>query len=100
VNLRRSSREIKDADDLRVSNSIVEWHGGNRFRLREYQSFVASDDRLTRLFGAYGRVAEKLEDRRLSIEFYADAECELLPGDRYRVIDLRPGKPGDAANWW
>ena len=33
-------------------------------------------------------------------KFVASAECELLPGDRTRVIDLTPGKPGDADKWW
>jgi hypothetical protein len=95
-----TSRDVAQKDDLRVSNSIVDWHGRNRFLLREYRSFVASDDKLAKLLGAYGRVAEKLDDGNLVIEFYADAECELLPGDRYRVIDLRPRKPGDSENWW
>jgi hypothetical protein len=37
-------------------------------------------------------VTEKLDDGRLAVEFSAEAECELLSGDRYRVIDLRAGK--------
>lgn len=94
-----TGRDVRDGDDLHVRNAIVEWHRGNRFRLREYALFVGSDDRLAKLFGAYGRVAEKLEDGRLSIAFSADAECELLPGGRYRVIGLEPGKPGDADGW-
>jgi hypothetical protein len=31
---------------------------------------------------------------------YADAECELLPGDRTSVIGIKPGKPDDADSWW
>jgi hypothetical protein len=95
-----TSRDVKQEDDLRVFNAIVEWHSGNRFLLREYRSFVADDDSLVKLFGKFGRVSEKLDGGRVAIEFYADAECETLPGDRYRVVDLRPGKPGDADDWW
>ncbi|PWT84308.1 MAG: hypothetical protein C5B56_15860 [Proteobacteria bacterium] len=95
-----TSRETTGADNLRQRISIVDWHVGNRFGLREARSFVASDDALARQFGTYGRVVEKLDDGRLVIEFFADAECELLPGDRYRVIDLKPGRPGDADTWW
>jgi hypothetical protein len=95
-----TGRDVTNEDDLRVFNSIVEWHPGNRFLLREYRSFVADDDSLAKLVGKYGRVSEKLPDGRLEIQFYADAECEILPGDRYRVVDLRPGKPGDADDWW
>jgi hypothetical protein len=94
-----TSREVTDADDLRVRNSIVEWQDGNRFLFREYLSFVAEDDRLAKLLGSYGRVTEKLDGGKLVVEFDADAECALLPGDRTRVIDLKPGKPGDSDNW-
>lgn len=94
-----TSREVIQDDDLRVFNAIVEWRRGNRFLLKEYRSFVANDDRLMKLFGKYGRVSEKLDDGRLVIEFYAEAECEALPGDRYRVVDLRLGKPDDAEDW-
>ncbi len=91
-----TGRDISDDDDMRSHNAIVEWRGGNRFLLRESLSFVADDDKLAKLLGAYGRVTEKLDDGKLVIEFAASAECELLPGDRARVVDLKPGKPGDA----
>ncbi len=93
-------REVKDEDGLRQRISIVEWKSGNRFVLREFKSFVVDDDRLLKQFGKYGSLAEKMEDGKLFIQFVASAECELLPGDRARVIDLTPGKPGDADKWW
>jgi hypothetical protein len=95
-----TSRDVTDDDDLRVNDAIVEWHGGNRFRLREFRSFVNPDDHLLKLLGAYGSVAEKMDGGKLYIEFFANAECEWLAGDRIRVIDLAPGKHGDADNWW
>jgi hypothetical protein len=95
-----TSREVADGDGLRTHNAIVEWHGGNRFLFREALSFVVSDDHLAKLLGAYGSVTEKMDGGKLYIEFFANAECELLPGDRVRVIDLKPGKHGDADNWW
>jgi hypothetical protein len=95
-----TSRDVADSDGLRVRNAIVEWHGGNRFLFREYLSFVADDDKLAKLLGSYGRIAEKMSDGRFVIEFYADAECELLANDRSGVVALKPGKPGDADTWW
>jgi hypothetical protein len=95
-----TSRDVIEDDDLRGSNSIVEWNGGNRFRLREFRSFVVSSDHLGKLLGAYGSVAEKLDGGRLYVEFFANAECELLAGDHVRVIDLKPGEHGDADGWW
>jgi hypothetical protein len=94
------SREVADDDGLRQRISMVEWKSGNRFVLREFKSFVVDDDRLLKLFGKYGSLAEKMEDGKLFIQFSADAECEWLAGDRTRVIDLKPGKPGDADHWW
>jgi hypothetical protein len=88
-----TGREVTDDDGLRQRNSIVEWHGGNRFLLREFKSFVVADDGLMKLLGKYGHVGEKVDDGKLFIKFAADAECEVLPGDRYRVVDLKPGNP-------
>jgi hypothetical protein len=93
-------REVTDDDGLRQRISMVEWRGGNRFVLREFKSFVVDDDRLLKLFGKYGSLAEKMEDGKLFIQFVANADCELLPGGRVRVIDVTAGKPGDADKWW
>lgn len=94
-----TSRDLKDEDGHRAFNSVVEWHSGNRFQLREFRTFVADNDSLAKLFGKFGRVAKKLDSGWVAIEFYADAECEIT-GNRFRVIDLRAGKPGDADDWW
>jgi hypothetical protein len=95
-----TSRDVgDDDDDLRERISTVDWHGGNRFKLLEYGMFIASDDSLAKSLGQYGRVTDKLEDGKLVVEFSAEAECEWLPGDRYRVIALRPGKSG-TPDWW
>src|SRR5262249_39103077 len=95
-----TSRDIIDADGLRARNSIVEWLGGDRFRLRQSLAFVVSGDHLVKLLGAYGSVAEKLDDGKLYIEFLANAECVLLRGDRVRVVGLKPGRHGDGDTWW
>jgi hypothetical protein len=95
-----TSRETISDDGLRARNSIVEWKSGNRFVVREFLAFVADDDRLIKLLGKFGTLVEKMEGGRFYIQFFANAECELLAGDRARVIDLTPGKPGDADGWW
>jgi hypothetical protein len=93
-------RDVGEDDDMRTLNAMVEWRGGNRFVLKEFRSFVAEDDRLARLFGAYGRVAEKLPDGKFFIQFFADAECEVVPGDKYRIVRMQPGNPDDVDTWW
>lgn len=94
-----TNRDVKDEDGLRARNAIVEWKSGNRFVLREFLGFVVDDDRLASLLGKFGQIADKLDGGKLSIEFFAHAECELR-GDRVRIIDLTAGKHGDADGWW
>jgi len=86
-----TSRDASDGDDERKRIFGVEWRGGNRFVLREFRTFVISDPAFTRLLGKYGRIAEKLDDGKLFVQFAAEADCLVLPGGRTRVIDLRPG---------
>jgi hypothetical protein len=93
-------RDLADEDGQRQLNAMVEWRAGNRFTLKESRSFVVSDDRLARLLGAYGHVAETLPDGKLFVQFYVNAECELVPGDGYKVTAVEPGNPGDVESWW
>lgn len=92
-------RDVTDDDNLRQRISIVEWHAGNGFQLKEFRSFVVSDDSLAKLLGSYGRVAEKVDDGKLLVQFFVEAECQLLPGNRFRIVGLRPGKPEDSETW-
>jgi len=93
-------REVRQEDDQRQFNAMVEWHGRDRFTLKEFRSFVAEDDSLAKLFGKYGRVAEKLPDDKLFIQFYVNAECEIESGGKYRIVRIEPGNPKDVESWW
>jgi hypothetical protein len=44
------------------------------------------------MLGPWGKVTKKLDDGRELIEFSAEADCIMLPGNRYRIVDLRVGK--------
>lgn len=99
-----TGRDVAEQDHLNQSISTIEWRDGNRFVLREYRTFMVNDPRFVRMFGAYGRVTDELDDGkqhdgRLVVEFSAEADCLLLPDHRYRVVDLRPGKPGGPESW-
>lgn len=94
-----TGREAADDDGLRQRIFAIDWRGGNRFRLREYRTFIAADDSLAKLFGAYGRVTDKFDDGRIVVEFSAEAECEVRSGDSYRIVARRPGKPGVLDVW-
>src|SRR3954468_132685 len=89
-----TGREVARDDDLRQRILAIDWRAGNRFRLREYRTFVVADDSLAKLFGAYGRVTDKLDDGKVVVEFSAEAECEVQSGNSYRIVARQPGKPG------
>jgi hypothetical protein len=94
-----TSREVGNSDDLRSSVPEFEWRSESRFRLREHRLFLTTDPGFVRLLGAYGRIKEKLDDGRLSVEFSAEADCVVMPGNRYRIVDLRGGKFRDGEDW-
>ena len=80
----------RQEDDMRVSVPEIAWKGPDRFRLKEYRLFMTSDDDLARLLGAYGKVTDRFNDGRMAVEFSAEADGVLMPGNRYRIVDLRP----------
>jgi hypothetical protein len=87
-----TSRDVGSQDDLRTSFSEIEWRGPRRFVLREYRLFLARDAGFARSLGAYGKQTDKTDDGRLFFKFSAEADCLLMPGIRYRVVDLRVSK--------
>lgn len=62
--------------------------------LTEHRLFMTTDPGFARRLGAYGRVTDRFEEGRLMVEFSAEADCMLMPGNRYRIVDLRVGKSG------
>jgi hypothetical protein len=90
-----TSRDIGSQDDLRRSGSSVEWRGPVRFVLSEDRLFLTKDPGFARTLGAYGRVKDKTDDGGTFVEFSAEADCMLMPGNRYRIVDLRVGKFGE-----
>ena len=88
-----TSRDIGARDDVRTSFSSVEWRGGRRFLLREHLLLRSSDPDFAHRLGAYGKDTGKAAmDGGGFVEFSAEADCVVLPGHRYRIVDLRAGK--------
>jgi hypothetical protein len=90
-----TSRNVGEDEHFGHRVSTIEWVGARRFRLREHHLFQTSRTDFTRLLGAYGKLAQKLDDGRLMVEFSAEADCVLISGHRYRIVDLRVGKFGE-----
>jgi hypothetical protein len=87
-----TSRNVGRDDSSWRSVAWITWTGPRRFLLRENRLFQPSDPGFARMLGPWGKVTKKLDDGRELIEFSAEADCIMLPGNRYRIVDLRVGK--------
>jgi len=89
-----TSREPTADDDLRNSYPEFEWKGARRFLLKEHRLFLTTDAGFARMLGPYGRIGDDRGDGGFFVEFSAEADCVLISGHRYRIVDLRVGKFG------
>jgi hypothetical protein len=87
-----TGRDVGNDDDLRRSAPSMDWKGFDRFVLREHRLFKVSDAAFARRLGAYGKVGDRLDDGASMVEFAAEADCVLIPGNRYRILGFRIGK--------
>jgi hypothetical protein len=87
-----TGRDVDAQDDLRESVAEIEWRGPKRFVLRERRLFLTRDAGFARQLGSYGKETDKSDDGRIFVEFSAEADCMLVSGRRYRIVDLRVGK--------
>jgi len=90
-----TSGDLAESDDLRQSYAEFEWRGPDRFVRRNIALFATMNSGLLAKLGSYGKLIEKHNDRRLIVEFSAEADCQLALDARYRVVGLRLGKFGD-----
>jgi len=94
-----TSRDVGREEDQRRGVPEVEWKGTDRFLLKESRLFLTREQGFPKMLGAYGRIRGKRDDGSFFVEFSAEADCIVLPGGRYRIVDLRVGKFGDDNNW-
>ena len=85
----------------RVHTIDISWQSNRRFHLAQQWLFSAPDRRLAQALGLYGK--ESPNDKFTStgedgkpviwtfVDIAADADCEIAPGNRYRVIATKPG---------
>ncbi len=80
-------------DDYRMRIYQLSWRGPSRFAIAERHLFQTGDPGLAGRLGKYVKELKvRTDDRQRLIGFSAEGECRLMPGLRYKVIDLRPGK--------
>jgi hypothetical protein len=90
-----TSREVGPDENYGYRVAWITWTGPRRFLLREQHTFHVADASALRKLGAYGKVASTRDDGTLMVEFSAEADCVLVAGHRYRIVDLRVGKFND-----
>src|SRR5207244_6846152 len=84
-----AGREVRsENDDERSSVARLSWLGPRRFVLRENRLFISSSPNLLRSLGRFGEQTGDAGDKRVFVKFSAEAICELISGDRYRIVDL------------
>jgi hypothetical protein len=81
-------------DDERSSVTKLSWLGPRRFMLTENRLFITSSPNLLRSLGRYGKRTDDAGDKRFFVKFSAEAVCEIVGGNRYRIVDLKPGDFG------
>lgn len=84
-----TSRDIGRQEDISNGTSQITWTGPNRFKLLERYLIKTSDPGFMRMLGKYGKISLKGDDGATFAEFAAEADCEIMPGNRYRIVDLR-----------
>ena len=90
-----------DDYSIRLHTVEITWQDARRFHLSQQWLFNSPDRKLAQALGPYG--AESPNDTYKStedgkpvtwtfVDIAADADCELAPGNRYRVIATKPGE--------
>ncbi len=87
-----TGRDVGSQEDVRTSSSEITWTGPNRFKLSEHMLVKTTDSSFLSGLGKYGKLASKEDDGALFVAFSAEADCVIIPGNRYRIVDLRVGK--------
>ena len=82
---------------MQSASQIVKWISPTRFRVREESEFQVKTRDPSAALGEYAEVEKQKEEGDEPSESYyvwfsAEGECELLPGDKSRVLSTRPVK--------
>jgi hypothetical protein len=87
-----TGRNIDSQEDIRNGTSEISWTGPSRFKLSERMLVKTTDAGFLRMLGKYGKLSSKEDDGALFVEFSADADCVIGPGNRYRIVNLKVGE--------
>ena len=86
----RTVDRVNDGD-MRTSVPALTWQAPSRFHLTDYRVFVEDDTALADRLGALGK-ASRRDGGGNTIQFSAEADGEILAGNRVRMGKPQPGK--------
>jgi hypothetical protein len=79
--------------ELRSSYLELAWLGPNRFVLREESILKLGSPGVAGKLGKFAQPdADTANTDSKFFKFAAEAECELGPGDTYKIVSLKPGR--------
>ena len=88
--------DVKDDDrdlhDYRRRIFELSWRSTSRFAFSERRLFQTSDPAFAGRLGRYGKQLTSKKVHDFLVEFSAEADCRLMPGLHYRIVDLKVGK--------
>lgn len=87
-----TSRDIGKQEDIRNASSELDWTRPNSFHLSERMLVKTTDAAFLRMLGKYGKLSSKENDGALFVEFSAEADCVIGPGNRYRILNIKVGE--------
>jgi hypothetical protein len=87
-------REPESFADTGVRSMSVRlsWLGPTRFVLNERRLFKTATPDLARARAAFGKSEQDGATDSYLVDFSVEAVCELTAGDRYRIVELKPGR--------
>ena len=96
----KGKRLAIDDYSLRLRTMELTWQGPLRFHLAEKWIFDAPDRKLAQVVGSFGKESpnDNYKDTDSDgkpvwtfVDIALDADCEIAPGNRFRVITMTPG---------
>jgi hypothetical protein len=89
-------KNLSDDGTSQYGGTELTWLSPTRFLLKTERFFPYGTPELARILGRFGQSEPFVgnEDPNMShpVKFSAEAICELAPGNKYRIVRLKPGR--------
>jgi hypothetical protein len=91
-----TERNLLDDGTSRYGSTELTWLSSTLFLLKEERVFPTGTRELMRILGKFGQTEPFVDGENQTLThlvyFSAEAICELVPGNKYRIMRLKPGR--------